>query len=94
MFRFDYVELNWTYILMYKVCPPHICEWGGQNIRNTSQYNPVQFNTTANNNLNTKHIVELVPLRQCQSKLDIIICVKVEYMAVLSYYYVRFYRCA
>ncbi len=27
----------------------------GQNIRNTSQYNAVQFNTTANYNLNNKH---------------------------------------
>lgn len=39
--------------------------------------------TTANYNLNNEQTVELIPILQCKSKMNIIIFVKVEFMAEL-----------
>lgn len=50
----------------------------GQNIRDTSLYNAIQFNTTANYNLNNKYIVTQMPLWHCQSNLNINIFVKAD----------------
>lgn len=50
-----------------------------------SQYNAVQFNTTANYNHNNWQIIKSKPLRQYQSELNIIIFEKVEFMAVRLY---------
>ncbi len=35
-------------------CPPYLPTWGGQNIRNTSEYNAVQYSTTTNYDLSDK----------------------------------------
>lgn len=51
---------------------PHVCKWGGQNIRNTSPYNAVHFSTTANYNLSNKHTVKLIPLNECFERLNLI----------------------
>ncbi len=74
-------NIVYTHIYTYYIPHPHVCKCGEQNIRNHSQYDAVQINTTANYNLKKQLNDDL----SNGVNQNIFIFVKVEFMAELLY---------
>lgn len=58
------IVLCWT--PLYSIIMIHVCEWGGQKIRNTCQYNEIKQNTIFSYDLSNKCITEFTHYELCK----------------------------